>query len=180
MGKVLVVKNANFALNAINEEPTPANIYTPIAVKQSSDPAFYLKSDSQWTFTDDFNELSGKTITGFDLVFNNYANNQPISTIITLPNSVTVEATCVFNGEDNRIIHIDLQEPYTFGNNSQVIITTPAAPIVPDTSADRSGIACYRIDRIDNIPNAAFLISSGSAVLPSYSYMPFHRIYLET
>lgn len=176
MGKVLVVKNANFALNAINEEPTPVNIYTPI-VARTSNPEFCLKSNSQWTFTDDFNELSGKTITGFDLVFNNYANNQPISTIITLPNSVAVEATCVFSGEDNRIIHIDLPEPYTFGDNSQILVTTPASPLVPDT--DRSGIACYRIDRIDKIPNAAFLIALGSAVLPSYSFMPFHRIYLQ-
>lgn len=175
MGKILVVKNANFALNAINEEPTPVNIYTPIAAR-TSNPEFYLMSDSQWTFTDDFNELSGKTITGFDLVFNNYANNQPISTIITLPNSVIVEATCVFNGEDNRIIHIDLQEPYTFGDNSQILVTTPAAPLV-DT--DRSGIACYRIARVNNIPNAAFLISLGSTAIPSYSFMPFHRIYLQ-
>lgn len=177
MGKVLVVKNANFALNAINEEPTPANIYTPIVVQQSGNSDFFLKSDSKWTFTDDFNELSGKIITGFDLIFNNYANDQSISTIITLPNSVTVEATCVFNGEDYRIIHIDLQEPYTFGDNSQILITTPAAPLVPNT--DRSGIACYRIDRVDKIPNAAFLIALGSAVLPSYSFMPFHRIYLQ-
>lgn len=176
MGKVLVVKNANFALNAINEELTPVNIYMPI-VARTSKPEFYLKSDSQWIFTDDFNELSGKTITGFDLVFNNYANNQPISTIITLPNSVTVEATCVFNGEDNRIIHIDLQEPYTFGDNSQILVTTPASPLVPGIG--RSGIACYRIARKDNIPNAAFLISLGSAVIPSYSFMPFHRIYLQ-
>lgn len=170
MGKNLIIKGANFAQNAIGSTITE---YTPIAVSDEDVTEAYLTSNYSWSFRDDYNELSGKTINGFDLKFNNYANNQSISVIIQLQNLEPITVTCNFNDEESVIKHVDLPQQYTFGDYTELSIVTPESPVV---DSNRSGCVFYRINRVEQTPNGAFLAFGISAIL-NYTYMPFNKLY---
>lgn len=170
MGKVLIIKNANFAANAVNSN------YVPF-VTQNYDNKSFLTSQMATDLTDNGNELAGKTITGFDLLFENKANNQPLSMKVYFNYSTqsVIECTvvCSFdNQESEKIVHYDLDEPYTFGEHDTIRLYAfgNTFPLQPGSSDMRAGCVLFR----KNTSGYAFTL----ATVPSILYQPFAKLYL--
>jgi len=182
MGKSLIIKGADFSANAIES----GNYYIPQTVKNAIGGSFFVK-DGTATLTDDVNELSGKTIKGFDLLFVNKCSGQTMGERITF-NPITEQKiicniNCAFETQDEseqKIIHYDLSEPYTFKENDVLSIFPIGAIYESSSGAWRGGCYVFRAQRPDNIPNFAFLSKIGSnPPLSQYSYQPFAKLYLQ-
>lgn len=173
MGKNLIIKGADFSANALNE------IYIPQAVINATGSTFFTAYT--WDLVDDVNELSGKTITGFDLLFENKCSGQTMGINIVFnpgtEQAITCNIVCNFETQDEseqKIIHYDLSEPHTFNENDVLRISITNATYVDSSGNSRGGCKVFRVNRPDNIPNFAFL----SSQFPNLSFQPFKKLYL--
>lgn len=171
MGKVLIIKNADFAANAIPLE------YVPY-VTQNSDSRTFLTYNVLTDITDNGNELAGKTITGFDLLFENKANSRPLSMKVyflpPLQSPIECDVTCSFdNQESEKIVHYNLDEPYTFGEHDTIRLHSYGNTFsVPGSPGGRAGCALFRQNTAE--PGYAFTLDS----VPSSLFQPFAKLYL--
>lgn len=184
MGKSLIIKGANFSANAITASAASKNYYIPQTVINAVASSFFVQSNA--TLTDDVNELSGKTITGFDLLFINKCSGQTMGEKITFnpgtKQEIVCNINCTFETQDEseqKTIHYNLLEPYTFKEND-VLCITPTGATYADSSSRRGGCSVFRVNRPNNTPNFAFLVKlDGKDTLAQYSYQPFAKLYLQ-
>lgn len=168
MGKRLIIKGADFSENAID-----GRTYIPLAVQSENKSITYF-ANSVTSLQDDVNELGGKTLVGFDLIFDNFANNLPLSIAITFGSDIVCDITCNFSeGETEKLVHYDLSTPYTF-NDYDTIHTRLYGNYALVDGVYRCGCRVYRVSRPDNVPNYSFKVSK----YPS-AYQPFVKLYLK-
>ena len=192
MGKKLIIKDADFSANAIDNiipsppsppSPPSENYYIPQAVTNADVSSFFIPGKAY--LIDDVNELSGKIITGFDLLFVNKCNGQTMGERITFnpgtEQEIVCNINCTFETQDKseqKIIHYKLPKPYAFKINDILNIELTGATY-NDSGNIRGGCSVFRVDRPNNTPNFAFLVKmSNQNPLEQYSYQPFMKLYL--
>lgn len=148
MGKRLIIKGADFSENAVEKYYTPY-----VSANYTSDTMFVT---GVWTFTDSTNELSGKTINGFEVKFtNDLPGNLTKTATITIGEQV-INIACEFQeGDTVKVRKYMLNEPYTFGNQSVLYYE----PTGNSTSEHRAGCNVLRIYRTTTgVPEHAFSV----------------------
>ena len=194
MGKKLIIKDADFSVNAIFSESgsgsgsgsgsVTQSTYIPQTVINANGNSFFIQG--RGILIDDVNELSGKTITGFDLLFVNKCSGQTMGERITFnpgtEQEIVCNINCTFETQDKseqKIIHYKLPKPYTFKINDILNIELTGATFTDDSNNVRGGCSVPRVDRPNNTPNFAFLVKIGTQEpLKQYSYQPFMKLYL--
>ena len=188
MGKKLIIKDVDFSTNAVFSEsgsvtpqPQPQSTFIPQAVTNVEAKTFF--ANLIFDLKDDVNEFSGKTITGFDLLFKNKCKGRTMGIDITFnPNTeqkIVCNIVCNFetqNESEEKIIHYNLSKPYTFKNNDIIQIAPTNTIFIDSNSQQRGGCVVFRVTRPNNIPNFAFVIKS----LPNYSFQPFMKLYCKS
>lgn len=192
MGKKLIIKDADFSANAIFSESggvtppggvTPQSTFIPQAVINANTNSFFIPGRA--ILIDDVNELTGKIITGFDLLFVNKCSGQTMGERITFnpgtEQEIVCNINCTFETQDKseqKIIHYNLPKPYAFKINDILNIELTGATFA-DSNSIRGGCSVFRVDRPNNTPNFAFLVKMPNQdPLAQYSYQPFMKLYL--
>ena len=184
MGKKLIIKDADFSANAISGGTPGGGTYIPQAVINTNANSFFIPGKA--ILIDDVNELSGKIITGFDLLFVNKCSGLPMGEKITFnpgtEQEIVCNINCTFETQDEseqKIIHYKLPKPYAFKINDILNIESIGATFIDNSGNIRSGCSVFRVDRPNNTPNFAFLVKiNNMAPLEQYSYQPFMKLYL--